>query len=421
MAKKGFKGFVNRLVEGREKSEGYARASLPSNRWELFWDIFKGRFGRLFLINLLLLLFFAPTIMLFLFRYINISAYGMSYPFGQAFGVGFMAPNSLIGMSESIIFNVNTTVLLLFPIAMMIASIGLSGGAFVIRNLVWTEGVFVANDFWRGIVKNYKKVFVITLLFSVVFYLTFGVTSLYNQLVAIGTISQTLGVILKIVAYFIFGIFSVMTMHMITMTVTYDYGIIALLKNSFLFTFGLLPHNVFFGTIILVPFLLVFAGGFLSILFALAVLIIGFSFALLVWTNYSQWAYDGYINEKIGAKKKRGMYAKVSDDKQKNNIDLYKKQVEYARQSALSSRPIKPITDDELQLAELPTMFNRKDIEKLNESRQAIEEDNKRYVQENSQQVEEKLYADKSREQLEKERQERIERAKRELLKRKNK
>jgi hypothetical protein len=95
--------------------------------------------------------------------------------------------------------------------------------------------------------------------------------------------------------------------------------------------------------------------------------------------------------------------------------------VEYARQSALSSRPIKPITDDELQLAELPTMFNRKDIEKLNESRQAIEEDNKRYVQENSQQVEEKLYADKSREQLEKERQERIERAKRELLKRKNK
>ncbi|MBO5714021.1 MAG: hypothetical protein J6R83_01170, partial [Clostridia bacterium] len=98
-----------------------------------------------------------------------------------------------------------------------------------------------------------------------------------------------------------------------------------------------------------------------------------------------------------------------------------KKQVEYARQSALSSRPIKPITDDELKLADLPTMFNRKDIEKLNESRQAIVEDNKRYVEEHSKQIEEKLYVDKSREELEKERQERIERAKRELLKRKKK
>ena len=51
MAKKGLKGLVNRLIEGKEKSEGYARASLPSNRWELFWDIFKGRFGKLVIIK----------------------------------------------------------------------------------------------------------------------------------------------------------------------------------------------------------------------------------------------------------------------------------------------------------------------------------------------------------------------------------
>ena len=44
-------GLINRLMLGSEKSEGYARASLPSNRWELFWDIFKGRFGKLVVIN----------------------------------------------------------------------------------------------------------------------------------------------------------------------------------------------------------------------------------------------------------------------------------------------------------------------------------------------------------------------------------
>ncbi len=421
MAKKGFKRFINRLVEGKEKSEDFARASLPSNRWELFWDIFKGRFGRLFLINILMLLFFVPTILLFLFRYLNISAYGMSYPFGQAFGVGFMAPDSLVGMSENIVFNVNSSVYLLFPIAMMIASIGLSGGAYVIRNLVWTEGTFISNDFWRGITKNYKKVFVITLMFSLMFYLTFSVTALFDQMSVNGTMNSTVLTIFKIIAYFVFGYFSVMTMHMITMTVTYDYGIMALLKNSFLFTVGLFPQNLFFGFLIILPFLLATLGGILTIIFILAILVVGFSYAMLIWTNFSQWAYDGFINEKIGAKKRRGIYEKSSTDPRKQNIEKYKKQMEYARQSALSSRPIKPITDEELQLAELPTMFNRKDIEKLNESRQAIVEDNKRYVEEHSKQLEEKLYADKTKEQLEKERQERIERAKKELLKRKKK
>ena len=419
MAKKGLKGFVNKLIEGKEKSEDFARASLPSNRWELFWDIFKGRFGKLILINLLMLLFFIPTILLFLFRYLSISAYGMSYPFGQAFGVGFMAPDSLIGMTESIVFNVNSSIYLLFPIVMMIAAIGLSGGAYIIRNLVWTEGTFVANDFWRGIVKNYKKVLIITLMFSVIFYLTFSATALFDQMAVTGTLGIGLSIVLKILVYFVFAVFSVMTMHMITMTVTYDYSILALLKNSLLFTVGLFPHNVFFGFLAILPFLLATIGGFLTILFIIVIALIGFSFVMLMWTDFSQWAYDGFINEKIGAKRKRGIYDKVSNNSAKENLDKYKKQIEYARQSALSSRPIKPITDDELQLAELPQSFNRKDIEKLNASRQAIVEDNKRYVEEHTKQLEETLYADKTKEELEKERQERIERAKRELLKRK--
>ena len=57
MAEKKKGGFINRLIMGTEKSEGYARSTLPSNRWELFWDIFKGRFGKLFFINILVLLF----------------------------------------------------------------------------------------------------------------------------------------------------------------------------------------------------------------------------------------------------------------------------------------------------------------------------------------------------------------------------
>ncbi len=153
-------GLINRLLMGKEKSEGYARASLPSNRWELFWDIFKGRFWKLVIINLLVLLFFIPF-----------AGLGASYPFAQGFGVGYQAPVSLIGYEQQIVLNVNLIAYLLLPLAVVIAAVGVAGGAYVLRNMVWTEGIFVANDFWRGIKLNIKPMLFIvyrTYVFSVV-------------------------------------------------------------------------------------------------------------------------------------------------------------------------------------------------------------------------------------------------------------
>ena len=49
--------------------------------------------------------------------------------------------------------------------------------------------------------------------------------------------------------------------------------------------------------------------------------------------------------------------------------------------SELSSRPIKPITDD-LKVYELPESFSRDDLKKLRESKQAIAEDTQKYADE---------------------------------------
>ena len=62
MAKGKIGGLINRMIMGSEKSEGYARSTLPSNRWGLFWDILKGSWTRLLGVNLLILLFFIPLI-----------------------------------------------------------------------------------------------------------------------------------------------------------------------------------------------------------------------------------------------------------------------------------------------------------------------------------------------------------------------
>ena len=137
-----------------------------------------------------------------------------------------------------------------------------------------------------------------------------------------------------------------------------------------------------------------------------------------MWTNFCQWAYDKFINDKVpGAQKNRGIYEKVKESNSEA-LKQYRQQVALSR-SSLNSRPIKPITDDELKLAELPDSFNREDLIKLQESKDIIYEDNLKYIEEHKNDpefmpTEEEISARKDEE----ERKRRIESAKKELEKR---
>lgn len=419
MAKKNKRGFLDKLMMGSEKSEDFARASLPSNRWELFWDIFKGRFWKLVLINLLVLLFTLPLIAMLIFRYVAVINYGMVYPFSQSFGIGYGALPTMVGAAESIEVSVNLTMLLFSPIAFMFLALGLAGGAYVIRNMVWTEGIFVANDFWRGIKKNFKQLLLVMIVYSVVFYLAILSISLCNRSIAYGTSPVWIYKLAKIFSYVLLIAFSVMTLHMITMSVTYKLKFRHLVKNSFKFTIGLLPNNALFCALALIPFLLLLFDGFLMVIGIILLLLFGFSYCLLVWTNYCQWSYDKFINDKVsGAQKRKGMYEKVKADNE-GALKKYKEQLALTARSSLNSKPIKPITDDEMTIVELPTSFSRKDIEKLNESKQVLYDDHAKYVEMHMGDEKFKMTeAEQKAEEQRKEREKRIAKAKKELAKR---
>lgn len=417
MAAKKRRGLVDRLLLGSEKSEGYARSTLPSNRWELFWDIFKGRFWKLVIINLLVLIFFIPLVLIIFMRSNAIANMGAIYPFSQGFGLGYQAPISMVGYAENIVFTVNSMIYLFMPIALVIAAVGVAGGAYVIRNMVWTEGIFVANDFWRGVKLNFRQIACAALIYSLIFYLITLSVSMADQAMAVGTGARWLLVTSKVLSYTLLAFFTIMIFHMITMCVTYELKFRDLFKNSFLFTIALLPHNIFFMALGVIPFIFLLLGGFFMAIGIILVLLFGFSLFLLIWTDFCQWSYDKFINDKVeGAQKNRGIYEKVKESNSKA-LQKYREQIALTAHSSLSSRPIKPITDDDLKLAELPDSFSRKDIEKLNESKRLIVEDNERYIEEHKNDPE-FVKAQDDAEKAREEREKRIEEAKKELAKR---
>ena len=379
------KGFIARMLEGKERDEEYARSTLPSNRWALFWDIFKGRFSKLVIVNLLMLLFFIPLVAVGFFMYLWTGTMGGMYPFSNSILVGFPAYPNLMGAPEQINLSATFTGGALMIVAALIAAVGISGGMYVIRNMVWTEGIFVANDFWRGIKINIVVVLQSTLFYSIFLFGFFISIRFSEYIIASGTGSTVWMTISMAISYVAIVIFTMMYLWMLAMGGSYKLKFFQLLKNSFLMTFGLIFQNIFFVILMAIPVILILLGSFFQMVGIVFMILFGLSFMLLVWLDYTQWAFDKFIESKReGGKVNRGIYAKVGKGgSQSKAVQEYEANLQAAMsvKSELSSRPIKPITDD-LKVYELPEAFSRDDLKKLRASKDAIAEDTKQYEEE---------------------------------------
>ena len=390
MARGERKGFVARWLEGKERSEEYARSTLPTSRWSLFFDILKGRFGRLILTNLLVLVTFLPLIGVFVWRWLVMGSQGLAGPFGGGLGVGYPALPDISGAAEEMVFYSDMLFYGLVIPAMAIAGLGISGGMYIIRNMIWTEGIFVANDFVRCIKRNYWNVLEAVLIFSALLFLARTMGNLADWMVAQGAPSSGWLVASKVIGYIFVALGILICLWMISLGVNYKQGPWQLFRNAVVMIFGTFPQTVFFSVMALLPLaLVIFTKGIVLIIGLILLFFLTLSYAMLVWMDYSQWAFDKFVNPDIGVATGRGLYDKNKASGGKNtNAELesaamreYRRQIVAMGRSKLVCRPIKPI-DDDLEIYQLPESFSREDLQKLKESKQKVVEDTEAYAAE---------------------------------------
>ena len=381
------KGLITRILEGKEKSEDYARSTLPTNRWQLFWDVFKGNFSKIVKVNLLILLIFLPLLAFIIVNNMIVENNGYIYPFSANMGIGYPGVPEQAGISELLVMQNSVTFYLGIIVCSTIAAVGLAGGMYVIRNMVWTEGIFVANDFWRGIRLNFKNALQVALIFTITLFLSGTMIASAEFNLATETGTKWLMIASEVVSYILIIVVTMMCFWMVSLGVNYKLTFLQMIRNSFILTVGTLVQTVFFIAAALLPFLLFLLDGqFFTIAAFIVIILFGLSYALLVWINFSQWAFDQFINPKLaGAKVGRGIYNK--DGSSALTGDDSEAKIEYQRvilahgKSRLMAKPIKPI-DDSLQVYELPQSFSREDLKKLRESKQSIAEDTAAYAEE---------------------------------------
>ncbi len=386
------RGLVARWLIGKERPEDYARSTLPTSRFGLFWDILKGRFGRLMLVNLLILLTCLPVAALIVWRALTVGAAGMGGPFGAGLGPSFPYIPDIVGNAEALALQNDLVFFSLFIPAGVIAGLGISGGFYIIRNLIWTEGIFVANDFLRGIKRNFFNVLEAVLVFTVVLFVARTMGNLADFYVATDASGAGWMIASKVVGYIIVSFMLLVCLWMISLGISYRQGPWALFRNAVVMTIGTFPQTVLFAALALWPFFLAIFGGmnFLGMLGILFLILIGFSYAGLVWLDFSQWAFDKYVNPNIGVATGRGLYNKETGtmntaptltEEQSAAMREYRRQMVANGRSKLVSRPVKPI-DEGTDPYQLPDSFSREDLQKLRESKEEMAKDVKAYEEE---------------------------------------
>lgn len=361
-------GMIARGLGGSEKPSNYPRNKAATSAWKRCTWLLGERLGKLCLVNLMMLLPLLPLLCTVYYRGVFLSKTAVLYPFGSGIGVGYPATPDLAGMAENLILTTDLVFFAIFILCSVVAAVGLSGGLYIIRDMVWTEGYYMPSDFWKGIRSNFVSTLFACLFFSVLLFVVRYVVNISDYMIAIGSGSVVWLTIAKVVAYIALAFAAMVSLWMLAIGSSYKQNPFALFKNALVMMAGTLPQSLFFGVIATLPFFLCFISGILAYLGVICAILISFSFALLVWMCFAQWAFDKFIGDPVvvAAPSATAKKEEEEDDEEKRLRAMLA-----AGKSQLASRPMEGI-DDGLSLYALPQQFTREDLKRLYETKTEI-------------------------------------------------
>jgi hypothetical protein len=372
-------------LEGNELADDYVRTHIPKGRWADTWDLFKSSFSKLVIINVLVLLFFIPTIGIVYFRSAYVSQLGLIYPFSANGGIYPLTP-STVGLPEQIILSADLLFYSLVIASMLIASVGLAGAAYSIRKLIQTHGQFTFKGFFHGVKVCYLNTVVVAVVFATFYFASVVISdwaalAIANGASAGGPITAKVCIIIATV------IVGVCLAWIWAVGVSYRVKPKYLLKNSFVLLFFTILQTILMLAFALIPVWIFLIGTTSQIMMIIAYVIfifIGFSFILLCWFAYTQWVFDMFITPAVKTEKEAArakMTPKQLEQEKEDEEKQVARELLAAGKSELIGRPVKPVDSDKISVPEIGITFNRGDIKRAADDRKAMENEVKEYYE----------------------------------------
>lgn len=261
--------------------------ALPKNRFEQFWSILRYHTFEVVFASNLTLLFLIPLI-------------------------------AWLGFTSNVeIFQENTmaNILLVYGILAVtigVGGIGVSGGLYFFKKLLFGEGVELNQDFFKGIKENWKRGFADFFLIGI-FYL---LLHLLSGALALGYFSNGYNIFFLGVSYAFFFILSMVFLFHLVIGIFFDGKFLIQLWSSFRFVLATLYKGIGIFAVILIPFIVYEfvpyrLADYLDIVFV-AVIHAGLSELLLI--QFANHIFDQSVNKKdFPQNYRKGLYIETGE------------------------------------------------------------------------------------------------------------
>lgn len=295
-----FGNMMNNYYYGKAGKGDYTVSDMPQNRRQLFGAVLKVRWGSMFGVNLLYMLFWLPTFVWALMHISllfsaeielsveNISGYFMTFLLGLVPCVGITGPFT-------------------------------AGLTFVMRNWARDQHSFVWSDFWDAVKANWKQALPVSIISGLMPVIVYVGWVFYGQLAA----QSFIYIIPLCLVFLVFVIWKLSEMVIYTLMVTYELNFRNLIRNAVLLTLAKLPlaigiklltwivPAITFAVVWFFPDAQLYALMIVSVLYLVYVP----AFNRLIIASYSNALCEKYLNIKIeGAETNIGLRPEDWDD-----------------------------------------------------------------------------------------------------------
>lgn len=300
-------GLFDWFYYGKAGRHDYGEMDMPTNRFSLFFIVFKDHLFDLIKLNALQLICWIPFIV---WTFLNVAAVR-----GVNAEAVLAASGDMQQMKEKLFSVILIWMVGLVP-CLAVTGPSSSGAAYVARNWARDQHAFLLSDFWDAFKSNWKQSLSISAMTGCVPIVTCIAVIFYGQL-ALQTPTMMLPLVLVLVAA---TLWLLMLPLLYGMIVGYVLEFKALLRNALLLSIAALPKLLFAQIIALAPTAMLITGlcignGILLFFGMMYYLLIGFAFSRLVYASVANGIFDQYLHSKIdGAPTRSGLRPKPDDE-----------------------------------------------------------------------------------------------------------
>ena len=306
-----FGKFMNNYYYGKSGKGDYTKDDLPTNRWQLFWEMLKIRLSGLVRLNLMYVVVWLPALFVVLYNILRAYSGLMNMTELQATQTAAEFAQTQATFVSGVQALAMRTLLLLIP-CIAITGPFTAGVAYITRNWARDEHAFIWSDFKDAVKENWKQALAVSCITSVLPFVVYVCWTFYGEMAS----QSVLYLAPQVLSLMIALLWMMSLMYTYPLMVTYKLRFRDLIRNSFILCVGRLPMTIGLKLLSVVPAAIALLVSYLTpylqwalLVFFLYYVLIGLALSRFVGASYANAAFDRYINPNIeGAEVDRGLY-----------------------------------------------------------------------------------------------------------------